>query len=360
MTGPDAGGRYGALVLGGYGFFGTLLARRLARDPRLRLVLAGRDAARAQAVIDITRPGLAQSLAAQGCGVVVHTAGPFQGQDYRVAEACIDAGLHYVDLADGRDFVCGIGKLDAQAKARGVLVTSGASSVPALSGAAVDHLARQLDDIDAIEIGISPGNRTERGLATMQAILGYCGAPIAIRHDGRPLSVIGWQGLKRHRFPPPIGARLLGHCDVPDLALLPQRFPGVRSVIFRAGLELEFLQRGMWLMAATRRLGLVRDWSRHAGALLAAGRWFMRFGTDAGGMYVAVTDAKGRRRTWTLIAERGDGPFVPTLAAAALVGKLARDEIAVRGAMPCLGLLSLADFAPAMGGLAIRTGIDEH
>jgi hypothetical protein len=46
-----------------------------------------------------------------------------------------------VDLADGRDFVCGIDVLDPQAKAAGVLLLSGASSVPALSSAVVDALA---------------------------------------------------------------------------------------------------------------------------------------------------------------------------------------------------------------------------
>jgi hypothetical protein len=72
-------------------------------------------------------------------GTVIHTAGPFQGQDYTVARAAIDAGCHYVDLADGRQFVTGIVALDAAAKSRGLTSASGASSVPALSSAVVDH-----------------------------------------------------------------------------------------------------------------------------------------------------------------------------------------------------------------------------
>ena len=118
----------------------------------------------------------------------------------------------------------------------------------------------------------------------------------------------------------------------------------------------------MWLMAAARRGGLVGDWSRHAPALLGASRWFMRFGSDAGAMHVSVSgiDQGGRskRLTWTLVAERGDGPYVPTLAAAALVGKLARGQVTQRGATPCLGLLSLPDFESVMDGLALTTRID--
>jgi len=36
---------------------------------------------------------------------VIHCAGPFQSQDYRVALAAMAAGAHYLDLADGRQFV---------------------------------------------------------------------------------------------------------------------------------------------------------------------------------------------------------------------------------------------------------------
>jgi short subunit dehydrogenase-like uncharacterized protein len=74
------------------------------------LVLGGAE-------LDATGPGLAHRFTELGVNTVVHTAGPFQGQDYTVALAAIDAGCHYVDLGDGRQFVCGIGRLDAAARA---------------------------------------------------------------------------------------------------------------------------------------------------------------------------------------------------------------------------------------------------
>ena len=46
-----------------------------------------------------------------GHDVVVHVAGPFQGQDYAVAELCIRHGVHYLDLADDSAFVRGIDRL---------------------------------------------------------------------------------------------------------------------------------------------------------------------------------------------------------------------------------------------------------
>ena len=63
-------------------------------------------------------------------------------------------------------------------------------------------------------------------------------------------------------------------------------------------------------------------------------------------------------RTWQLVATEGHGPYVPTLAAAALVRKLREGDFAP-GAFPCVGLLTLADFAREMDGLAIRTEVVE-
>lgn len=357
------------VVIGGYGFFGERLVRRLAAHGVLTITVAGRSLDRATVLVETLRPTararlhaaaldistdtLPRQLRALAPDMLIHASGPFQGQDYRVAQACIAAGVHYIDLADGRAFVQDISTLDAAAKQAGVLVVSGASSVPALSGAAADHLAQGLAAVDAIDIGISPGNRTERGLSTVQAILSYCGKPLPSPRE----PVFGWRGTWRHRYPTPVGERLMSPCDVPDLTLFPARYPGTPRVRFGAGLELRLLHRGMNLMAALAQAGLVRDWSRHARWLKAVSEWLLPYGSDAGAMHVRVEGRDGghqaRARAWHLVAARGDGPYVPTLAAAALVRRFLEGTLRQRGARPCIGLLTLADFARETEGLAI-------
>ncbi|MGC3984421.1 MAG: saccharopine dehydrogenase NADP-binding domain-containing protein [Pseudorhodoferax sp.] len=360
------------LVLGGYGFFGRRLVQRLNQFAGLELIVAGRSRVRGQALvdalasdavskasamqIDVGDAEFSNTLKALRPAAVVHTCGPFQGQAYRVAQACIAAGAHYIDLADGREFVCGIAALDSAARAAGVAVISGASSVPALSGAAADQLAQGMDAVSLIDIGISPGNRTERGLSTVQAILSYCGRPLPSAGSQR----FGWVGRWRHAYPAPVGQRLLSPCDVPDLTLLPPRHPGRPDVRFGAGLELPLLHWGMNGMAALARWGWVRDWSRHARALKRMADCFRTLGSDAGAMHVRVTgrsaDGNTQSRLWTLLASDGDGPFVPTLAAAALVRRLQSGNAELTGAKPCIGLLSLDDFARECAGLRIRMG----
>lgn len=361
---------YRVLILGGYGFFGSRLATLLSRQGGLHVTLAGRDLAQAQALALRLQPGAASTLAAaaldlhsptftadlqhQAPDVVVHTAGPFQGQDYAVARACLLVGAHYIDLADGREFVAGIGALDGAARAAGRIVISGASSVPALSGAVADALAAHFARIDEIGISISPGNRTERGLATTRAVLGYCGKALPPQR-GKP--VFGWSGARRHAYPHPVGPRLVSPCDVPDLVLLPKRYAGHPVVRFEAGLELAFLQRGLTAMAWLARRGLVRNWARFARPLATAAGWLRHLGTDAGAMHVQLTgrswDTMRHQRDWHLVATHNDGPYVPTLAAAALVRQLKEGRLCLEGAQPCVGLLQMADFEREAAGLHI-------
>ena len=179
-----------AVVLGGYGNFGRSVVAALAADRSDRVVVAGRDVQKARAVadevgshaeaasLDCRAANLAAELRRLGANVVVHAAGPFQGQDYVVARACIEAGAHYVDLADARAYVCGIDALDEAARRNDVLVVSGASSVPALSSAVVDMLRPQFSVIESIEHGITSGAKPP-GLAAMEGVLGYVGKPFA-------------------------------------------------------------------------------------------------------------------------------------------------------------------------------------
>ncbi|HEX6723325.1 MAG TPA: hypothetical protein VF107_17280, partial [Burkholderiaceae bacterium] len=65
-------------------------------------------------------------------------------------------------------------------------------------------------------------------------------------------------------------------------------------------------------------------------------------------------DGRATTRCWHLVATDGDGPYVPTLAAAAWLQKLKNGSVQWRGAKACVGLLSLDDFAAQTDGLRIR------
>src|ERR1700730_2402811 len=177
------------LVLGGYGFFGSRICATLAQNPAVRLLIGGRDRARGtQAVqkmslspeqfvqVDANDIDFARRLAQMRVDTLINTAGPFQGQGYTVVRAAIEARCHYIDLADGRQFVAGIDSLDAMAKEHGTPVKSGASAVPGLSSDVFDRYLPQFQELRSIHMGISSGARAP-GLATVQGIFGYLGKP---------------------------------------------------------------------------------------------------------------------------------------------------------------------------------------
>ena len=357
------------LVIGGSGNFGARIARALQGDPAIELLLAGRRAARipgAEALpgiaLDIAAPKLADRLAALAPGLIIHCAGPFQGQDYRVAQAALLSGAHYLDLADGRDFVTGFTtSADAMARSANRIAITGASTLPALSSAVIDGLLGPFSTIERIGIAIAPGQRAPRGLATLEAVFSYLGRPFPVWRGGRWRQVWGWMDLRRLRFD--AGARWAAACDVPDLALFPERYPGSGSVDFHAALEFGIQHCALWLLAAVRRLGLPINVGRWAVRLNGAAASFDRWAGDWGGMRVQVDgvahDGRPSRRTWQLCAPALHGPEIPCMPAILLARRIARGSITQRGAYACMGFLTLADFEAEFARWGIRTRIEE-
>lgn len=358
------------LILGAYGFFGSRIAEALAKTPGLELIVAGRDLDKATALayrlglrapnaraIDATDPKLALVIRKLGVSIVIHTAGPFQGQQYHVARACIEARSHYLDLADGRAFVVGISTLDAAARQAGVCVLSGVSSLPALSSAVIDRYVGYFGKLEHIAIGISSGARIP-GPATLQGVLGYCGKSFKVLENGAWVDAHGWLDRRTFPFPKPVGPRLLGRCDVPDLALLPQRYPDARTVSFHAGFASDTSHKLVeWLATQVRRRRL-KSVLPFAGSLYRLGRWLEPLLSDRGGMFVRMTgpDEDGRQRTltWQLLAYDNHGPNIPCAPAIALTQKMARGQVPDPGARACMGLLTVEEILAPLKGLSLR------
>lgn len=366
------------LIVGGYGVFGGNLARALARDPVLDVVVAGRSLAKAQGFcalhggraleVDIGADDLAASIAAQSPFIVVDAAGPFQGyseNSYRVVKAAIACGAHYLDLSDDAEFTAGISRFDAPAKQAGVVVLSGVSSVPAMSSSAVEALTAGMSDIHLIESVILPGNRAPRGMSVMRAILAQVGRPLRLWRGNEFSTVRGWsegrkEGLLIDGIAPVLNRRssLIG---APDLVLFPDHYKAC-SVEFRAGLDLWIMHWGLAAVGGVVRLRLLRTAEPLADVLKWLADRLEPFGSDRGGMRVRVVgrldDGRMVRRDWVLIAEAGDGPHIPAVAARVMCKRLFAGQ-GVAGARPCLGEFSLPEAENMMDDLKVAFGRSE-
>jgi hypothetical protein len=356
------------LIIGGAGEFGQRLARRLSAAGH-HLLIGGRSLERASAYaarlpiaegISIDRErGAGMVIARLRPALVIDAAGPFQGSDYRVAEACIAMHIPYLDLADGREFVRDFGKLDKAAKAAGVPLISGASSVPALSGAVVRALAEGLGDVDSVDMWIATSNRASAGESVARSILSYVGKPLRLWRDGGWQTGHGWQDLGRvsAELPgkAPVRGRWVANADIPDLDLLPAMLPGRPAVRFRAGTELAIEMWALWLLSWPVRWGWIGSLERFAPLFMPLYRALLRFGSDRSAMQVELRTGEATRR-WTLIAEQGNGPEIPTMAAELLAEEMLAGRVAP-GARHAGGELTLAQFAPLFARFTITTMI---
>jgi hypothetical protein len=365
------------VLIGATGTFGSRLAIMLAKIPGTELVLAARREGALEALrgsleqkgtaarvvtqlFDRSRP---EKLAELSPWLVVDAAGPFQDSDYSFALAAVRQGAHYVDLADGRDYVAGFAEvLDEAARRAGVLAVTAASSTPALSHAALAPLVEGWRHIDDVVVAISPGARAPRGLSVVEAILSYVGRPVRILSGGSWRTVPGWSGL-RALYMPGLGRRLVSICDTPDLDLLPKRFSIRRNALFMAGLEVPVMHLGLVLLSFPVRWRLVSSLRPLAGTLRRLSGIFVPLGTDRGGMVVeaAGRDAEDRpvRARWALWAQANAGPHTPAAPAAAMVRALLDGRETRRGAMACAGMLELDCILRELAHLPIQTRSDD-
>lgn len=346
-------------IIGGYGNFGAHVARSLAGDPAVQLIIAGRSLAKAEtfvASLEASNPaeagaydlaGPPEALAALTPDLVINMVGPYNGQSYAVAEAAIACGAHYCDIADARDFVTGIGVLDDAARGAGVAVIAGASSIPALTAAYCDEAAREMRSIRTVEYGISGAEQSNAGAGTVAAVLSFVGQRFTQLIAGRMTPVTGW-GDQRRVAMPGIGARWFGRANAPDLDLFAARYPGLTEHSFWAGHAIAPLHFGTVLMGWLTRIGLLPRLDRFAPQLVRIASLFDWLGTGTSGFFMSITGegadgAPLTRRHW-IIARLGHGPYIPCIPVILIARAMAEGRSFEPGARPCLGIISLAEY----------------
>jgi saccharopine dehydrogenase (NAD+, L-lysine-forming) len=215
------------LLLGAAGNSGRLIAADLAVRG-LSVRLAGRnrdpleDLARALAAGGATTQvrtvdaGDAASLAEAIAGVrlVLSTVGPFARQSGPVVDACLAAGVSYVDIANEWAAVRGLLDRDDQARARAVTLVTGAGFGPAATETLVLRLVDQLGavpDLVRVAAAAQVTRQSDGVRQTVQESLSE-GVAVAYRDGqvvrealGRGATVLTFGGAQRRMLPGPVG-----------------------------------------------------------------------------------------------------------------------------------------------------------
>jgi hypothetical protein len=367
------------IVLGGYGIFGGRLCHLLATDPRLVIFVAGRSYNGAEAFCRSLPPGAAreplafdrdkdinQKIQQVQPDLIIDASGPFQAygsNPYRLVEACLANGVNYMDFADGSDFVKGICRFDEQAKSKNLFVLSGVSSFPVLTAAVVRRLSSDLDKIKSIRGGIAPSPYAGVGMNVVRAISAYAGKPVRLVRNGQPTFVPALtEGMRYTISPPgrlPLNSTYFSLVDVPDLQVLPELWPELENIWMGAGPVPEVLHRMLNSLAWLVRLRILPSLSPFAPLFFRVIN-ILRWGEHRGGMFVEIEgfkrDGAKITRSWHLLAEGNDGPFIPCMALQAVIMRTLDGNRPVAGARPASKDLELDDYERLFERRTIFTG----
>ena len=163
-----------ALIYGATGYTGRLVAQH-AVEAGLQPILAGRNRAAVEA--------LAQALGVEhrcfalddagalnaglrGMGVVLHCAGPFSQTSRPMADACLRAGVHYLDITGEIEVMEALAARADEARSAGVMLMPGCGFDVVPSDCLALHLHERLPSATHLMLGIRGTGPLSHGTAT--------------------------------------------------------------------------------------------------------------------------------------------------------------------------------------------------
>jgi short subunit dehydrogenase-like uncharacterized protein len=183
------------LIYGAYGYTGRLVVEEAIRRG-LRPVLSGRDREQLARLGDELglehRPASLEDhrglrAALEGVRVVLHCAGPFVHTSRPMVEACLRAGVHYLDITGEIEVFEEIASRDAEARERSVALLPGVGFDVVPSDCLAAHLSRRLPAATHLTLAFRGTGGVSRGTGITAAQ--NVGRGGAVRRNGRIVPV---------------------------------------------------------------------------------------------------------------------------------------------------------------------------
>ncbi|XHX77537.1 MAG: saccharopine dehydrogenase family protein [Stenomitos frigidus ULC029] len=253
------------LILGGQGRIGSQVAADLLANTNAKITITRRSQHSKQIangseriqllVLDLDdRDTLTTAIQAlqtddrQSRNVVVHCAGPFHQRDGRVLEACIAAGVNYVDVSDHPSYTRTAIAYREAAAAAGITAIVNTGIFPGISNSMVRQSIEQLDTADTVHLSYVVAGSGGAGVTVMRTTFLALQRPFQAWLKGQ------WQFVKPYsdreviEFPPPYGRVGVYWFDVPEAFTIPSAFP-VKTVITKFGTVPDFYNFLTWSVA---------------------------------------------------------------------------------------------------------------
>jgi hypothetical protein len=219
--------------------------------------------------------------------------------------------------------------------------------------------------VESVRGGIAPSPYAGIGLNGMKAVVSYAGGPIKLTRGGEVIEVKGLTESMRYTIAPPGYLPLrnihFSLVDVPDLQVIPAENATITDIWMGAGPIPEFLHRVLNVLATLRAFFRLPSFEIFSPIFYRVLN-LMKYGEHRGGIFVEASgtfEGKPVTRSWHLLAEGDDGPFIPSMAIEALIRKWYDGTSPESGARPATQVLSLSDYDTLFESRTIYAGMRE-
>jgi len=195
----------------------------------------------------------------KGNDVIINYAGPFYRFERPVADATIEAGVHYISIADDYDAYLEVEKLDSKAKERGVKILTGFGNSPGLTQILAKKGYLCIDEPEGIAVSWAAGSNEAVGPANLLHLFHLLSGETLQWRDGKEKYVPCGGGRKTVDFPPPIGRLPVFYTGHAESVSLPRNLKGLKYVSVHGGVSPVFDLKVVRFLA---RLGLTKTHRR--------------------------------------------------------------------------------------------------
>ena len=339
------------MIYGAYGYSGRLIAEH-ARDRGLLPVLAGRDAAKTEALAaELGLPHRAFPLSDRGriesaltdIDAVVHCAGPFSATAAPMIDACIAARAHYFDIT-GEAFVFEHAHSDAVADAAtraDVIVCPGVGFDVVPTDCVARTLKESMPDAVSLELAFDGGSRLSPGTAKTMV------EGLALGTYGRRNGKLVRTGVLTREIDFGRGPRSAMSISWGDIstAYHSTGIPDITVYIPASPKRIRSAKRAAWIRPLLR-LGPVQAYLKSKVDRRVRGPSDAQRADDSTRVWGEVRNAAGERCVARL--ETANGYTVTQLAPAAIIEHLTRADAPSGSLTP--SMLMGKDFASALPG----------
>lgn len=196
------------LVVGGYGKVGALIASDLASGLESGVIVAGRDAGAARRVAQRIGRGAGSRVVdlhafraddvLDGVGVAIVCV---DQEEPSFVEACVERGIHYVDVTASDAFFRAVERLDGAAADRGVSVVLSVGVAPGLSNLLAARACGALEKAQRVDVLVELGLGDQHGTAAIEWTLGRIGREFQVEESGVRTTVRSFGQRARMSFP---------------------------------------------------------------------------------------------------------------------------------------------------------------